>query len=324
MKVRNNITVFTGDTYNNLQAEKAGTDNVRTDKAATGSAGQKKGTFYAGNLLKESPLRDRIQQRRTHAQERAIKLVEDAWNGDRMFDEEIGRSKEKQEGLWEDIQYVHEDIKWLKGKRDSLAETYGVAQDSQEQRDLELLMKGKSEMTLEEKERYAEVITQERTEYQQRWLEMNGRIKEFQDIISGLKTEIIIEDRIIQGIRKEKNKSHKMADAQGQAENVLEAVQEEVIGMVTEEARDHIDGEQEKREEEAEAIREKREEQEEILEERKEREDGLEELMEDMPVKESGNVDDIQAQIRKEIQDIVNRMNLVVEDIKGTQVDEML
>lgn len=319
MKVQNHITIFTGDTQENIQTDKAG-----AKKTAPDSAVQKNRTFYAGNMLKESPLRDRIQQRKTQAQERAMKLVEDAWNGDRMFDAEIGRCKEKQEDLWEDIQYVHEDIKWLTGKRDSLAESYGVTPDSQEQRDLDLLMKKQSEMTPEEKERYAEIITREPTEYQERWMELDNLIGDFRDVIEDLNFKIVIQDKIIHGIRTEKNKSHKMSDAQAQAEDVVEDAQKEVIGMVTAEAKDHIDEGQEEREDEAEAIKEKKEEQEEVLEERKERDEELADLMKDMPVKESMKADDIQAQIRKEIQDIVNKMNLVVEDIKGAQVDEVL
>ena len=39
---------------------------------------------------------------------------------------------------------------------------------------------------------------------------------------------------------------------------------------------------------------------------------------------EATNLDSIQKEIQKEIQDVVNKMNLVAEDIKGAKVDEML
>ena len=104
----------------------------------------------------------------------------------------------------------------------------------------------------------------------------------------------------------------------------MEAARNEIIGMVTEEAKDHIDEEQEEKKEEAEAIKEKKEEQEEVLEKREEREKELERLMEEMPVEEMADLKNIQAQVQQEIQDMVSRMNLVAEDIKGAQVDASL
>ena len=86
MKVQQNITIFTGDTQNNAQAEKA--------KSAQ-TSNEKNKTIYAGNLLTEFPLRDRIQQRKAQAQERASKIVGDALDGDRKIDEQIQQSRNR-------------------------------------------------------------------------------------------------------------------------------------------------------------------------------------------------------------------------------------
>ena len=325
MTIQNNITIFTGDTQNNVQTESA-----RANKADNGSGDQKSRTFYAGNLLKESSLRDRIQQRRTHAQERAIKLVEDAWNGDRMFDEEIARSKERLKKLQEEIGETQGNVKYLTEKQDELTAGYDIDADSQEKQDLDLLAKaqaskhissGVGELSAEEQERLEEISKGERTEYQKRWLELNEQIWTLRDSSFRDRQKVEVENAVIRGIREEKRKTHEMVNAQGQAEDVMEAARDEIIGMVTDAAKDHIDEEQEKKEEEAEAIKEKKEEQEEILEERKEKTEELEELMEDMPVDEAINLDSIQEEIQKEIQDVVNKMNLVAEDIKGARVD---
>lgn len=328
MKVQNNITIFTGNTQNNVQAESARVN--QTDKS---SGGQKSKTIYAGNLLTEVPLRDRIQQRRAQAQERAMKIVGEAWGGDRKIDEEIGRSKERLKMLREEIGEAQDNVKSLTESQEALSKSYGIEADSQEQQDLDLLAKaqaskhissGVKELSEEEQERLAEISKGERTEYQKRWLELNEQSWTSRDTIFRNKLKVEVENAVIRGIREERRKSHEMVNAQGQAEDVMEAARDEIIGMVTDAAKDHIDEEQEKREEEAEAIKEKKEEQEEILEERKEKEDELEELMEDMPVDEATNLDSIQKEIQKEIQDVVNKMNLVAEDIKGAKVDEML
>lgn len=74
----------------------------------------------------------------------------------------------------------------------------------------------------------------------------------------------------------------------------------------------------------SEAIKEKKEEQEAVLEKREEREKELEKLMEDMPVEEMADLKNVQAQVQQKVQDIVSKMNLVAEDIKGAQVDASL
>ena len=132
------------------------------------------------------------------------------------------------------------------------------------------------------------------------------------------------ENAVIRGIREERRKTHTIVDAQKQAEEVRKAASEEVIGMVMEETKEHIDQEQEEKEEQAEEIKEKKEEQEEILEKRKENEKELEELMEDMPLEEMADLENAQTEIQQEIQNIVNKMNLVVEDIKGAKIDSLL
>ena len=70
MKVQNNITVFSGDTRNNAQLGKTENGSAREENSKT---------FYAGNLMNEFSLRDRIQQKKAQDQERAMKIVGDAW-----------------------------------------------------------------------------------------------------------------------------------------------------------------------------------------------------------------------------------------------------
>ena len=152
-------------------------------------------------------------------------------------------------------------------------------------------------------------------------MQLNGQIGGYQ--LATLKAEAGIEEEnaAIRGIREERRKVHPMADAQKQAEEVMEAARDEIIGMVMEEAKDHIDEEQEKREEQAEALKEKKEEQEEIQEKRKEREEELEELIEDMPVEEMADLDQTMEEVKQQIRKVLNEVNLTAEDIKGAQVD---
>ena len=323
MKVQNNITVFSGDTRNNAQLGKTENGSAREENSKT---------FYAGNLMNEFSLRDRIQQKKAQAQERALKIVGDAWDGDKKLDQESAGSKERLKNLKAEYKEAQDSLRDINEKKDELMKAYDIDPDSQEQKDLELLRKAGSvglpwsegELTAEEEERLAQIQGKELTEYQSRVLELDKAARTHQINAFTAEKKIEQENAVIRGIREERRKTHTIVDAQKQAEEVRKAASEEVIGMVMEETKEHIDQEQEEKEEQAEEIKEKKEEQEEILEKRKENEKELEELMEDMPLEEMADLENAQTEIQQEIQNIVNKMNLVVEDIKGAKIDSLL
>ena len=206
---------------------------------------------------------------------------------------------------------------------------YEIEPDSQEQQDLELLKKEQAsqqrwtgiQLTEEEETKLAEIKDKGITEYQKVQLEVNEEALIHQKTVFFTGRDIEKENAVIRGIRLERLKKAPMLQAQKQAQQVMEAARDEAIGMIVEESKEHIDQEQEKREEEAEAIEEKKEEQEEILEERKDREDEMEELMKDMPLEELSDLKNAQTEMQQEIQNLVSKMNLVAEDIKGAKVD---
>lgn len=357
MKVQNNITVFTGDTQNNVQAERAAKDSRLQD-------GRNK-TIYAGNFLTEFPLRDRIQQRRAQAQERALKIVSDAWDGDKQIDDEIGRSRDRIKELKEQYKELLEVKSAMRSGQEELEKegnTLSVKlkegedavslepEDSEEAAFMEkaytarLFPWAEVEFTEEELKRFEEMDTEEITGYMKDRIEQRAAAwksggtvgaggeaggperagDEIDRLLYKLGKEIEMENAVIRGIRGEQRKHHSMLDAQKQAEDVMAAARDEIVGLVVEEAKEHIDEEQEKREEESEAIKEKKEEQEKILEERKEEEEELEKLIEEMPIEDMADLKNMQEEVRQEVQNIVNKMNLVAEDIKGAMVDTVV
>lgn len=316
MRVQNNITVFSGDTRNNAQAE-------WTKKEGTYSYDQKSRSVYAGNFLKEFPLREKIQQKKAEAQQRAMKIVGDAWDADKVIDNEIMQRQARIGELREDNKDAMESLKEFRQMEEDLREGYGVAADSEEQMDLELMKRNAlgQKLTEEEKERLAEIRENGMTDYQTRALELDKVASYYRKVIAENNIVAAEESEVIQDIRAERNKYHPMLDAQEQAEDVLAAAREEIIGIVEEEAKEHLDEEQEEREEQAEAIEEKREEQEEILEKREEREEELDELIEDMPVEEMTDLSQTIDEVKQQIQKVLNEVNLLDEDIKGAKVD---
>ena len=95
------------------------------------------------------------------------------------------------------------------------------------------------------------------TEYQERALQMDSfkdrHLKNIQDSKGG----IIEEAATIRAMGLERLKKFPMLEAQQEAEKVLESASDEIIGMLIDEAKDHID---DKAEEEQEKAEEKKEE----------------------------------------------------------------
>ena len=105
-------------------------------------------------------------------------------------------------------------------------------------------------------------------------------------------------------------------------EDIMEQAGEEIVGMLLEEGKEHLDEEQKLREEKAEKLEEKKEEQEAFIEAQKEKKEAAEEFVEDMPMEEMLTLEQVKLDVQKEVQNIVDKMKLVAEDMKGAVVDE--
>ncbi len=324
--IDNNITVMS----------KAVQENDHRQQISDRKSGQ---TVFAGDMQGDFALQDRMQQRKELAQKRAMKVVNDAWGGDRKVEDTLQQSKEHLRKLQAENAALIAETNELTRQSGGLMTEYQIEPGSEEQQDLELLKKemasgqyGLSDVELseEEEERLAGIHEKGLTEYQRRALELEEHIwvnrREIYNNENGTKTEngIVTENAVIRGIREERRKVHSMVDSRKQAEEIMESAGDEIVNMAVNDAKDHLEAEQEERQEEAAEIKEEKEKQEEILEKRKEKEDGLDELMEDMSVSQMTNTDQNLSEVKRQIQNIVNEMNLVVEDIKGAQVDTSL
>ncbi|MDE7045846.1 MAG: hypothetical protein K2O97_12715 [Acetatifactor sp.] len=130
------------------------------------------------------------------------------------------------------------------------------------------------------------------------------------------------ESDTIRATRIERLKHHAMVDAQEQAEEIMDAARDEIVDMVYEEGKDRVEEEAEKREEQAEEIKEEKEKKEELIENQKEHREEEEEILENMPTEEMVSLDRIQSDVQQEVQDILNKMKLIAEDVKGAVVDK--
>lgn len=253
----------------------------------------KNGRVFSGKV--QFP-QDKIAERRKAAQEKAMNIVKAAFAGERILDASV-----------EEMQTSIE-----KGKEEMLAQKAELNRIAEEKEKL----KGNNFLSSEE--------------YERELVELNKAESHFKGLIADGKK---YEDRTIQAltdIKIERAKSNPMVDATKEAEAALEAGGKEVIGMLFEEAKEHMETELEKKQEAAEkkAAEEKELEEriEEMRAEKKEERDtetpAIEQLEKStrrmVKIAETGEA------IQKELKNVVDRLKLDLEDLKGAAVDEEL
>lgn len=281
MKVGNNITLFAGG-----QPE----SSLTTEGA--GKKQENRKTVFAGDLnTRNDTLQDRIEQKKKEAQKRAMKVVGDAFEGDKEIDDDIAGRARNIKDLKEDRKRLLEEKENVELRKADLEKGYEAGEISEAD-----YLAEKNDLKKEEEIRIQELDENE--------------------------AQVMQENAIIRGTRVERLKHHAMADAQEQAEDIMDAVRDEIVGMLVEAGKDHIDEEAEKRDEQAEEIKEEKEKREEFIENQKERRKEEEELLEDIPMEEILSLDKIQSDVKQEVQNILDKMKLIAEDIKGAVVDE--
>lgn len=331
---------------NGRAQEKAG-ESGRRRKVST----QRKNTIFAGEL----PInKDPIALRRQQAQKKATKFVRDAWNGDRKMNQSKEQVQEIQRLQWEEAVYNGERVKECEDRKENLRRQYGVEADSQEQKDLELLMKNahfdpNDPLTEEEEARVAELQNQPLTEYQKKCLEINNEEFIFKNRQQSAEDYAGYLSSSLTDMKLERLKFHKMADAKNNADKVMEQASEEIQGMLWDEAKDHVDETYEEKREEAEKKAEERQEEEDKIELRKEQKELIEKRIEtaqestheaEEAQREQSKDAREEAQLLKdmadagmdvagagdavkaEIKDMLNKLKLVEADIKGIEIDE--
>lgn len=319
MKVHN-TTIFMGDTSRD---ERHG--NIRNGKNGN------RGSIFAGNLNRNF---DPVAQKKKEARKQAMKIITDAWDGDRKIDGSIEESRSKIAQLRSDLKQARQDSSEIKEMRAGLRESYGVLEDSQEERDLKLLEKeidagipGKNvTLSQEETERINEIKAQGLTDYQKHSLELKEDEAFYEKQAYGIEKQIETENAVVRGIKLERLKKDPMVKADKQADEVMDAASKEIIGMLMDEAKDHIDEEMEEKKEAAREKAEKEKEQEEKLEAAREKKKEQAELTEEIieSTEQMTELSSTQSDVLQEVKDLVSKMQLLEEDIKGVAVDKIM
>ena len=309
-----------------------GEDRLRTQYSGQQNKEVSDGKSIDGRVL--SAKVDPIAAKREEARKKAMQIVGNAFANEMKIDDDLNERRERVKSLQNDIGEANRAIKELEEGRAALKDKYGIDEDSQEEQDLKLLEKEArykipgSDVHFEKDElkRLGEIKKNGLTEYQQRSMEMFEQESSYIISSNANKQEIMMENQVIIATEIERLKTHSMVDARDQADAIQEEARKEIIGMMVDEAKDHIDKESKEQKEKAKAEKEKEEELQARIDAVKEKRKESEKLAEDI-LEGVENVESVQNDMnaaQQEVKDMMGKMKLIEDDIKGAAVDEAL
>ncbi len=338
MKV-NNVSIFVGEDPQSGRSQLLGLSQKQGNTS----------TFFAGSLNNNF---DPIAQKKQQAQKQAMKVVSDAFAVDRKLDTEIADRETRIKELRAENLEAQRALNELETQKQELGRVYGLGEEglSDEDRDIldKVLSKDRKEPAVlsdGEKARYQELEAQGLAEYYSRCEDFDKLAESYQTTINENTVTIksySAANKAINDARLDLRKGNPMIAAKEEAQAIMEAARKEIIGMAADEGMNHIDEEMQEKVEQAQENKEKKEEEEEKLEaireekaqiqnqtdaarERaKNNEERAEALLEALPTEELLQMTDGRADFQQELKDIMNRMKLVEEDLKGAAVDATL
>ena len=287
----------------------------------------KNGSVFLGNRNNNNNVNSLIEQKRAQARKQAAKVLRGQFARDSKVTDGMDELRARNMEIEEELKSLYEQRKGFMEERDGLKEKYGIAPDSQEQKDLDLIRRGSSlwkegnlsVLDKDELERLASLG--ERTEYQQRSLEYDKVIEHISSLEKELQNERTANTSTITGTKQAilESGGKGIRAARKAADSILQGASDAIIGMIWDAAKDHVDEEMEKLVEAAKEQAEKKEEEEEKLENIKEEKEEQKELTED--IQESTSEQTMQ---QDEIKKILKEAELLEEDMKGLAVDKLM
>lgn len=279
---------------------------------------KKVNSVFAGELN----IIDPIASKEVEAKKNSIKALLDQFKNELEIDKSVTDREKHIKDLEKESEEAKNQLSGIELLKQQTKELYGVEDGSQEQQDLDLLLKQKhspSSLTNEEKELLSVMVP---TDYQREMLEYDKMSTDWTKEYNNIQRAIDGERKAIKGTELARLKTHPMVDASKESEKIIKEAIKETIGMVQDETKGHIDDEIEKDKEEAEKTEEKEAEkevkvivtQEDII--AQENKENIKELSK---IQDSGLE---QSKLQSEIKNLMQKIPM--EDIKGLAVDKKI
>ncbi len=284
----NSVAIFAGSQENRIGyigrngASQKALEKEKQYKSASGN------TIFAGNL--KGDISETIQKKKAMARKEAAKIVADQLARDDVSTNSILKSQEHQAELLSEAAEAGEQLKYLGDAKDELKEAYGITDEYEP---------GSNE------------------EYEQRLAELNDQEEYWSEIKDNALEGIGAESRSITATKQALlGRKYTMENAMEEAEQVMDAASDEIIGLLRKDAMEHVQEEQEEKVEQAEEAAEEKKEEEEKLEGIKEEKEAAEE----QTAKLHETVEQ-QGEMLEKIDEIKRSADLLDEDMKGLLVD---
>ncbi len=349
MRIQKNIGIqetSLQDQYENT-AGKAGKSH-KAHNATTGNIA------VSGADLKGESL---IQKRQGLAKKQALKVVADAFEGEKKLDAQMQSIMDEIKRLQDEINEKTNSLNNNNQMIKDLQEEYGIDPEDEKAKQLFLLPTNivykDDNLSDEEMDRLSE--------YQERASALFFQNDQLSRDINKYKA---IQMGNVQGfsdMKRERLKSQDMLKAQDAAEDIMEAANGETIALLTQEAVDHVDEEQKEREEETKEASEKKKEEKKEEAKKLEKEAIQEEMIENIRdqasesqrtsadikraiarreraeadrmdagdiqktiISDATSMEDTQNAVNNEIANILNRLSLLANDVKGSAIDDQI
>lgn len=314
---------------NNIQIQQMNAGNTQNQGKSIFAGGQDGTGPLAGNSM--------IEQRKKMAGRQAMKLISDAFGRDIKSQESIDKLRELKSQKLDELRDKNKSMAEIDEQKAALMKEYGVTEDSDEMKELELLKKYQNnrmgvltgDFSDEEIEKLKSLQGTSRSEFQAKYLELNDAYNQYQKDAGQIEDEIRFLSGDIELQKNELNASRDMGKAQDAADAILDAASKEALGLMMQEAKDNIDKTAEEEKEKAEKAKEKEEELQEKIDKTKERNEEQKEIIEE--ASEAAKLDQnisvktqdtsAVAEAQKSINRILKDNNLISDDIKGIEID---
>ena len=332
--------------------------NQDTAQAATGAG---KGAHKNSNISSVSGANLKgesfVQQRQGLARRQALKVVSDAFGGEKKLDAQMQSIKDEIKRLQDEINEKTANTMENDAKLKELQEEYGIDPDGEESKELSKLAFKMNNS----KDGLSDEELSKMSEYQQKALYYVAANQQNSLDIDRAKAQQMGNVQGYSDMKRERLKSQDMLDAQEAAEDIMDAANDETIALLTQEAVDHVDEEQKEREEEAKEAAEKKKEEKKEEAKKLEKEAMQQEMIENIKehaaesqrtsadtkraiarreraeadrmdsesiqktiISDGASMEDTQDAVNSEITNILNRLSLLSNDVKGSTIDNQI
>ena len=314
---------------NNIQIQQTNVSNTQNQGKSIFAGGKDGTDSLAGNSM--------IEQRKKMAGKQAMKLISAAFGRDIKSQESIDKLRELKSQKLDELRDKNKSMAEIDEQKAALMKEYGVTEDSDEMKELELLKKYQNnrmgiltgEFSDEEIEKLKSLQGTSRSEFQAKYLELNDAYNQYQKDAGEIEDDLKVLTANINNQKNDLNASQDMEKAQDAAESIMDAASKEALGLMMQEAKDNIDKTAEEEKEKAEKVKEKEEELQEKIDKTKERNEEQKKIIEESA--EASKLDQnisvktqdtsAVAEAQKSIDKILKDNNLINDDIKGIEID---